>query len=120
MGRQTFKVVVYSLQPVHSFQCMSYPALTPSRPAPPAPSQRRPNDNVFTPSSPAATSYHSSYTGIGGSPDRGPPSGPGFSSIVRNGYASVKEDGFASWLWNRKWLVLKDQSLTFHKNEVSS
>lgn len=104
----------------HSFS-MSYPALTPSRPAPPAP-QRRPADNLFAvgPSSPAGSAYNSSYTGIGGSPER--TSGPGSSSsgqpTVRRGFVNVKEDGFASWLWNRKWLVLRDQTLTFHKNEV--
>lgn len=38
---------------------------------------------------------------------------------VRKGFVQVKEDGLVSWLWNRKWLVLRDQSLTFHKNEVS-
>jgi hypothetical protein len=31
---------------------------------------------------------------------------------------SIKEDGFASWLWRPKWLVLKEQTLTIHKTEV--
>ncbi|KAG8929291.1 Protein kinase [Tulasnella sp. 419] len=97
---------------------MSYPALTPSRPAPPAPG-RRPNDggsglNTF---SPASSTYSSSYSGIGGSPDQRGGGGTNPSAIVRNGYLSVKEDGFASWLWNRRWLVLKEETLTFHKNE---
>jgi serine/threonine-protein kinase CLA4 len=38
--------------------------------------------------------------------------------VVRQGYVSVKEDGFASFLWSRKWLVLKEHILSFHKNEV--
>jgi len=30
----------------------------------------------------------------------------------------MKEDGFGNWLWQRKWLVLKEQSLAIHKSEV--
>ncbi|KAG8951004.1 Protein kinase [Tulasnella sp. 424] len=59
---------------------MSYPALTPTRAPPPAPTRQ----------------------------------------IVRNGYANVKEDGFASLFWNRRWMVLKEDTLTFHKNESAS
>ncbi|KAG8889023.1 Protein kinase [Tulasnella sp. 332] len=94
---------------------MSYPALTPSRPAPPAP-HRKPADSS-TVSSASSSSYYSSYTGIGGSPERN--TGPASSGhpIVRKGFVNVKEDGFASWLWNRKWLVLRDQTMSFHKNE---
>jgi len=33
---------------------------------------------------------------------------------------SIKEDGFASWLWRPKWLVLKEQTLSIHKTEVST
>lgn len=57
---------------------MSYPALTPTRAPPPAPTRQ----------------------------------------VVRSGYASVKEDGFASLFWNRRWMVLKEETLSFHKNEV--
>lgn len=32
---------------------------------------------------------------------------------------NIKEDGFASWLWRPKWLVLKEQTLSIHKTEVS-
>ena len=40
--------------------------------------------------------------------------------VVRSGTVSVKEDGFAtSWLWRPKWLVLKEQTLSIHKSEVS-
>ncbi|KAG9046241.1 Protein kinase [Tulasnella sp. UAMH 9824] len=59
---------------------MSYPALTPTRAPPPAPTRQ----------------------------------------VVRSGYASVKEDGFASLFWNRRWMVLKEEILTFHKNENAS
>ncbi|OBZ74620.1 Serine/threonine-protein kinase CLA4 [Grifola frondosa] len=30
---------------------------------------------------------------------------------------TVKEDGIVSWLWRPKWLVLKEQTLSIHKNE---
>ncbi|KIO17714.1 hypothetical protein M407DRAFT_227525 [Tulasnella calospora MUT 4182] len=59
---------------------MSYPALTPTRAPPPAPTRQ----------------------------------------VVRNGYANVKEDGFASLFWNRRWMILKEDILTFHKNESAS
>lgn len=51
-------------------------------------------------------------------PTRAPPPAP-TRQVVRSGYASVKEDGFASLFWNRRWMVLKEEILTFHKNEVS-
>ncbi|KII83801.1 hypothetical protein PLICRDRAFT_180143 [Plicaturopsis crispa FD-325 SS-3] len=106
-------------------------SLTPSRPAPQAP-QRRATDSPmyannnalassgyntsFTPASPAGSSYAASYTGIGGSPNR--TSEAAFNSqVVRAGTVNVKEDGFASWLWRPKWLVLKEQTLSIHKNE---
>jgi hypothetical protein len=48
---------------------------------------------------------------------------PGDSSnspIVRSGAVSVKEEGtFASWIWKLKWLVLREETLTLHKSEVS-
>ncbi|KAG8908959.1 Protein kinase [Tulasnella sp. 403] len=98
---------------------MSYPALTPTRPAPPAP-QRRLNEVRYPAgASGSSSAYNASYTGIGGSPDRGVVSTGSSPQIIRCGYANVKEDGFASWLWGRKWLVLKDQTLTFHKNETA-
>ena len=110
-------------------------SLTPSRPAPQVP--RRDADNTpmytqnvalassgynasfsLTPSSPSGSSYAASYSGIGGSPNRN--SEAVFSAqIVRNGTVSIKEDGFASWLWRPKWLVLKEQTLSIHKTEVS-
>ncbi len=46
--------------------------------------------------------------------ETGPP-----SSVVRCGSVSVKEEGtFASWIWQKKWLVLKEQTLSLHKSEV--
>lgn len=119
-----------------SFNQVSAASLTPSRPAPQAP-QRRGNDNsqamyttntalassgynasfALTPASPSGSSYASSYSGIGGSPNRN--SEAAFNShVVRSGTVSIKEDGFASWLWRPKWLVLKEQTLSIHKTEV--
>ncbi|KAI0702570.1 Pkinase-domain-containing protein [Earliella scabrosa] len=105
-------------------------SLTPSRPAPAAPI-RRGNDvqNVLASSgygssfsvgtsSPSGSSYASSYSGIGGSPNRNSDMSSS-SHIVRSGLVAIKEDGIVSWLWRPKWLVLKEQTLSIHKNETS-
>jgi serine/threonine-protein kinase CLA4 len=114
-------------------------SLTPSRPAPQAPTRRGTDSPTMysgnglqsvgynssfsfnTATSPSASSYASSYSGIGGSPNRITSDSSPFQNvqIVRSGTIHVKEDGFASWLWKAKWLVLKEQTLTIHKNEVS-
>jgi protein-serine/threonine kinase len=74
---------------------------------------------TFTPASPSGSSYASSYSGIGGSPHRN--SEALFNSqVVRTGHVSVKEEGtFAGWIWKVKWLVLKEQTLSIHKSEVT-
>lgn len=38
-------------------------------------------------------------------------------SVVKRGYVSVKEDGLRSWIWSKRWLLLREQTLTFHRNE---
>ncbi|KAI0776731.1 hypothetical protein BD413DRAFT_430151, partial [Trametes elegans] len=104
-------------------------SLTPSRPAPAAPARRTDINNVLASSgygssfsvgtsSPSGSSYASSYSGIGGSPNRNPDM-VSSSHVVRSGVVAVKEDGIVSWLWRPKWLVLKEQTLSIHKNEVS-
>src|ERR1700683_4515085 len=116
-----------------AFNQVTAASLMPSRPAPQAPQRRgtetyttnsalaSPGYNTsfsLTPSSPSGSSYASSYSGIGGSPNRH--SEALFNShVVRSGTVSIKEDGFASWLWRPKWLVLKEQTLEIHKTEVS-
>ena len=40
------------------------------------------------------------------------------NSVIRNGLVSLKEEGFASFMFLRKWLVLKGESLSIHKTEV--
>ena len=110
-------------------------SLTPSRPAPQAP-MRRGTENSgseysinssstsgynspfsFTPSSPSSSSYAFPYSGIGASPNRGPDDTLN-SQIVRSGSVSMKEDSFGNWLFQRKWLILREQILSIHKNEV--
>lgn len=71
----------------------------------------------FTPASPAGSSYAFPYSGIGGSPNRGFDGGVD-SQVVRNGSVSMKDDSFGNWLFQRKWLVLKEQTLSIHKSEV--
>lgn len=113
-----------------AFNQVTATSLTPSRPAPAAP-VRRGNDigNALSSSgyassfsvgasSPSGSSYTGSYSGIGGSPNRGSDTYSN-SNVVRSGIVSVKEDGIVSWLWRPKWLVLKEQTLSIHKNEVS-
>lgn len=109
-------------------------ALTPTRPPPPAP-RRGPSDTSasntstysnspsftsYNSAASAASSYHTAYSaGIGGSPDRGNQSSSSVNGpTVRSGYVSIKEDGFASWLWSKKWLVLREEVLSIHRNEV--
>ncbi|CAJ0841255.1 799_t:CDS:10 [Entrophospora sp. SA101] len=41
------------------------------------------------------------------------------SNVVKKGYISVKEDGLRAFLWSKRWLLLREQTLTFHRNERS-
>lgn len=58
-----------------------------------------------------------SYGGVGAAPV-GNGSNISSNNIVKSGEVSVKEEGLTSWIWSRKWMVLKEQTLSFHKNEV--
>lgn len=40
------------------------------------------------------------------------------SIAPKRGFASVKEDGLTSFMWSKRWLMLRSEILTFHKNEV--
>ncbi|KAJ3314403.1 Protein kinase [Boothiomyces sp. JEL0838] len=42
------------------------------------------------------------------------------SLVVKNGYVGVKEEGLRSFLWSKKWLVLRENTLTFHKSDTST
>ncbi|KAG8740710.1 Protein kinase [Ceratobasidium sp. 414] len=64
-----------------------------------------------------------SYGGVGAAPGGSSLSnGSNISSnsIVKSGEVSVKEEGLTSWIWSRRWMVLKEQTLSFHKNETAS
>lgn len=101
-----------------AFNQVSSTSLTPSRPAPPAPQRAGPGA-TYNPAFSIPSSSGNSYSGIGGSPNRNSENIMN-THIVRSGVVSIKEDGFAtSWLWRPKWLVLKEQTLSIHKNEVS-
>ncbi|GAN05337.1 pkinase-domain-containing protein [Mucor ambiguus] len=41
------------------------------------------------------------------------------TEIIKDGYLSVKEDGLRAWIWSKRFCVLRDQALTFHRNEQS-
>ncbi|KAI7865580.1 kinase-like domain-containing protein [Spinellus fusiger] len=41
------------------------------------------------------------------------------TEIIQKGYLSVKEDGLRAWIWSKRYCVLRDQALTFHRNEQS-
>ena len=119
-----------------AFNQVTATSLTPSRPAPPIPLRQASTSSSTTaftssssltlaPSLVSTSSYAPSYSGIGGTPNIGgfPKRGSDsttVSGIVRQGSVGFKEDAFASWIWREKWLVLREQSLSVHKNEVSS
>ncbi|CAG8549277.1 6311_t:CDS:10 [Acaulospora morrowiae] len=39
------------------------------------------------------------------------------SHVVKKGYISVKEEGLRAWIWSKRWMLLREQTLTFHRNE---
>lgn len=73
------------------------------------------------PVGPGAVANSSSTSPWSGSGGNNSPAAAGGAAggIVRKGYVSVKEDGIRSWIWSKRWLALREQTLTFHKNEVS-
>ncbi|KAI8060913.1 kinase-like domain-containing protein [Gongronella butleri] len=42
------------------------------------------------------------------------------AEVIKRGYLSVKEDGLRSWIWSKRYFILRDQALTLHKNEQSN
>lgn len=122
-------------------------SLTPSRPAPPIPRPSQPHlhsSSQYNPTGPpalaptlshhaAAPTHYSSASSPSPSsftPGNTPynPSTPSYvprvglgssQTIVRRGWVSVKEDGLRAWIWSKRWLVLREQTLSFHKSEVS-
>lgn len=41
------------------------------------------------------------------------------TEVIKEGYVNVKEDGLRAWIWSKRYLVLRDQALTIHRNEQS-
>lgn len=114
-----------------AFNQVTATSLTPSRPAPQIPIRQVSISSASTAFSSSSSvtltppKYGTSYSGIGGTPNIGgfpkrSSDGAGTSGVIRQGPAGFKEDAFASWIWREKWLVLKEQTLSVHKNEVSS
>ncbi|WFD00497.1 non-specific serine/threonine protein kinase [Malassezia yamatoensis] len=109
--------------------------LAPSRPAPAPPSfGRRPSgaaatiatthrtsSDTFKEGDPPGTPNFSPHLGstsgsLYPSPSSSPSNGNAVS-IARKGTVSVKEDGLRSWIWSKRWLVLRETTLLFYKNE---
>jgi hypothetical protein len=94
------------------------PSLTPSRAAPAPPSSnlssyRSANQSFSSDMSSPNPTYASGRSSVSSSAYPASSSAPGTPSI-RTGTVSVK-DGF---LWNKRWMTLRDDELTFRKNEV--
>ncbi|THH17681.1 hypothetical protein EW146_g3185 [Bondarzewia mesenterica] len=116
-----------------AFNQVTATSLTPSRPAPQAPLRQGSISSAYsstssytlTPSVMSGSTYTTTYSGMGGSsgiggfPKRNSETSSN-SSIIRSGPVGFKEDTFASWIWREKFLVLKEQSLSIHKNESPS
>ncbi|KAJ3342655.1 Protein kinase [Gonapodya sp. JEL0774] len=41
------------------------------------------------------------------------------ATVLKRGYVTVKEDGISisSFMWSRRWLMLREETLSFHRNE---
>ncbi|BGP65783.1 Protein kinase [Rhodotorula toruloides] len=96
------------------------PSLTPSRPAPPVPPSASRAPAGYAPFA-ASQGPKSLASSTANRPvhDASPvaSSSGAAQTILRRGWVSVKEDGLRAWLWSKKWLVLREQSLSFYKNE---
>ncbi|KAJ2960135.1 hypothetical protein NQZ79_g4521 [Umbelopsis isabellina] len=42
------------------------------------------------------------------------------AEVRKDGYLSVKEDGIRAWIWSKRYAILREQTLTFHRNENSA
>ncbi|CAO3617913.1 unnamed protein product [Cunninghamella blakesleeana] len=42
------------------------------------------------------------------------------AEIIKNGYLSVKEEGLRSFIWSKKYFILRDQALTLHRNNQTN
>ena len=65
--------------------------------------------------SPASYASSSSLLGGGGGSSSG-----GGDRKVKTGWASIKEDGIKSFIWTKKYLILREYALDFNKNETAT
>ncbi|KAI9159392.1 Protein kinase [Blastocladiella emersonii ATCC 22665] len=42
------------------------------------------------------------------------------SRILKSGYLAIKEEGYLSFMWSKRWVVLREQTIAFYKAESSS
>ncbi len=41
------------------------------------------------------------------------------SGVLKHGYISVKEEGLKAFIWSKRFMTLRELTLSFHRNEVS-
>ncbi|GAA5990512.1 hypothetical protein JCM10908_007406 [Rhodotorula pacifica] len=100
------------------------PVLTPTRPAPPIPggASRAP---ASSPGGPGAYAQRAPTQSNGAMTSQGAYSpgmlgSPGPATIVRRGWVTIKEDGLRAWLWSKRWLILREHTLSFYKSETTT
>lgn len=130
-------ILLSDLMPSHYVRSLQEqdagPSLTPSRPAPPVPrvdgtSRYANNARLQQPELPDSRRQMSElthnrpfYDQDAQQPRMPTPEQAGSAqTIVKRGWVSVKEDGLRAWIWSKRWLVLREESLSFHKNDVRS
>ncbi|KXN70701.1 Pkinase-domain-containing protein [Conidiobolus coronatus NRRL 28638] len=42
------------------------------------------------------------------------------TEVLKQGYVNIKDDGIRSWIWSKRWLCLRELTLSFHRNEQTS
>lgn len=45
-------------------------------------------------------------------------SSPSVSGVLKHGYISVKEEGLKAFIWSKRYMTLRELTLSFHRNEV--
>lgn len=93
----------------------------------PLPPGERPSESLPKSGSNASLSNHDNNSATSSSAYESASNSGGGSSnasglknrVLKQGWTSVKEDGSMRFMWTKKYLVLKDNSLEFQKSEVS-
>ncbi|KAG0303896.1 Protein kinase [Dissophora globulifera] len=44
---------------------------------------------------------------------------PNASGVVKHGYISVKEEGLKAFIWSKRYLTLRESTLSFHRSDTS-